>query len=138
MDKYAIRRELLGELIDERFDGVIARFADQTGVSASYVSRLLYDPEKAGAKRLGEELAEKIEQALGLPHYFSPDQSAPDVRTVREPSTVYGTATGVADMTIDEMELVRHYRGASRVGRSALLALATELSKVERNAEDGK
>ena len=71
MTKADHRRQLLRALIDDRFDGVSARFADAVGIAASYVSRMLYPEGKAGAKGIGEDTIEKIEMALGIPGYFS-------------------------------------------------------------------
>lgn len=71
MTKADLRRSLLRSLIDDRFDGIAARFADEVGITPSYVSRMLYPEGKAGAKRIGEDSVEKIEAALGIPGYFS-------------------------------------------------------------------
>jgi len=71
MDKYAYRQKLLASLIQDRFDGVIARFASAVDIAPSYVSRMLYPETKAGAKRIGESTIEKIETSLGLTGYFS-------------------------------------------------------------------
>jgi len=81
MNRADLRRTLLRRLINERFDGVIARFADAADIAPSYVSRMLYPEDKAGAKRIGEDSVDKIETALGIPGYFSglPDADVPVV-----------------------------------------------------------
>jgi phage repressor protein C with HTH and peptisase S24 domain len=60
MDKFSLRRLALKQLIDNLGLGGQAEISRKTGIDASYVSRLLYPPEKAGARRMGEEIVEKI------------------------------------------------------------------------------
>jgi phage repressor protein C with HTH and peptisase S24 domain len=67
MDIHTIRRENLRALIDSRCNGVDAECARIIDRQASYVSRLLYLPEKAGAKKMGETIARHIEASFGLP-----------------------------------------------------------------------
>lgn len=85
MTKADLRRQLLRALIDERFDGVSARFADATGIAPSYVSRMLYPEGKAGAKGIGEDTIEKIEGDLGIPGYFA--ERAGSAASVSTPAT---------------------------------------------------
>lgn len=89
MTKADRRRELLRQLIQERFSGVSARFADAVGITPSYVSRMLYPEGKAGAKRIGEDSIEKIEQALGIHGYFSGTRVDSEV-TISPPATREG------------------------------------------------
>src|SRR5574340_161187 len=70
MDKYEHRRQRLGELLTippYAGRGGQARLSAKTGVDASYISRLLYEPGKPGAKRLAEDTIEAIEKGAGLP-----------------------------------------------------------------------
>lgn len=67
MDKYETRRLRLKELIDEKSNGVIARFAELIDRDASYVSRMLYPPGKSGRKRIADDMIELIEKKLNLP-----------------------------------------------------------------------
>lgn len=60
MDKYEIRRQKLRELIDDKYDGVVASLARESGIDPSYLSRMLYPEGKAGKKRIGEDMVEKI------------------------------------------------------------------------------
>lgn len=78
MGKYEYRRRALQKLINTRFGGVIARFADATDMNPSYVSRMLYEPGKAGRKNIGEDTIEKVESALSVPGYFSPQGGIPE------------------------------------------------------------
>jgi len=71
MNKYASRQKLLAALIQDQFDGVLARFASAVDIAPSYVSRMLYPEGKAGAKRIGENTIEKIESSLNMKGYFS-------------------------------------------------------------------
>lgn len=61
-----IRRKNLKTLIDLKCSGVDAECARIIDRQASYVSRLLYSPEKAGAKKMGEAMARHIERSFGL------------------------------------------------------------------------
>jgi len=70
MDIYAKRRELLLKLIDTKFNGTIAKFADAVDLAPSYVTRLTYEPAKSGAVNIGEKVAHKIETALNIQGYF--------------------------------------------------------------------
>lgn len=67
MDKYEKRRLRLIELRDRRFAGSASDLARTIGKDASYVSRMLYPVGKAGKKRIGEDMVEVIETALGWP-----------------------------------------------------------------------
>jgi phage repressor protein C with HTH and peptisase S24 domain len=67
MDKYEKRRVRLAELRDQKFHGSASDLARAIGKEPSYVSRMLYPAGKAGKKRIGEDMAEVIETALGWP-----------------------------------------------------------------------
>lgn len=88
MTKADQRRQLLRRLIDDKFNGVAARFADAVGMAPSYVTRMLYPDDKAGAKRMGEETIDKIESALSIRGYFSGQAPADD--PVSPPATPEG------------------------------------------------
>lgn len=60
MDVFAIRRRNLIELLSRR--GAAARICARTGTAASYLSTL-----GSGSRRLGDDLARRIESAEGLP-----------------------------------------------------------------------
>jgi len=66
MDKYEQRRANLISLMHQHCDSKVARLAEKIQVSASYASRMLYDPEKPGYKRIGEDMVDRIEEAFGL------------------------------------------------------------------------
>lgn len=67
MDKYQARRRNLQQLLDERFGGVVKQLADAIGKDPSYVSRMLWEEGKKGAKRIGEDMADTICDAVKLP-----------------------------------------------------------------------
>lgn len=67
MDKYERRRLALQRIIDLMFGGRIVDLARQIDRDASYVSRMLYTADKAGRKRIGDDMVEHIETALSLP-----------------------------------------------------------------------
>ena len=116
MTKADRRRELLRHLIQERFSGVSARFADAVGITPSYVSRMLYPEGKAGAKRIGEDSIEKIERALGIHGYFAGAGVDSEI-TISIPATREGyvhvqhldAAAGMGDgvENVDNPEVIR-------------------------------
>ncbi len=67
MDVQSHRKARLRELINKRCKGVIAVFADKIGRSESYVSRMLYPIDKAGAKPIADKMNLVIEEAFKLP-----------------------------------------------------------------------
>jgi hypothetical protein len=58
------RRRRLRQAIDERFDGKLVKFIDQTGINSGELSALLRN------KSFGEKKARSLEEAAGLPRYF--------------------------------------------------------------------
>lgn len=81
MDKYERRRQRVQELIRLRFANRQARFAEAIGRDANYVSRMLYPPEKAGRKRIAEDMRDTIEQACELaPGWLDMDPGTPIIR----------------------------------------------------------
>lgn len=60
MDKYELRRSQLSVLIKSIGKGGIKRVAETIGIDPSYVSRMLYEPGKAGRKRIGEDSLELL------------------------------------------------------------------------------
>jgi phage repressor protein C with HTH and peptisase S24 domain len=67
MDKYEKRRVRLAEVRDHKFHGSASDLARAIGKEPSYVSRMLYPAGKAGKKRIGEDMVDVIETALGWP-----------------------------------------------------------------------
>jgi SOS-response transcriptional repressor LexA len=68
MDLFEARRESLQRLIDgPRFRGSQAAFCQATKIAASYLSRMLKEPGEKDRKRIGDDMALKIENALNLP-----------------------------------------------------------------------
>lgn len=59
MDKYEKRRLALIRLVAKV--GGQAKLADKLEVNPSYVSRMLYEEGKAGKKRIGEDMVEKLD-----------------------------------------------------------------------------
>lgn len=64
MDKYELRREALAALVEQLGHGGIARVARAIEKEPSYVSRMLYGPEKKGRKRIGEDSVEALGRAF--------------------------------------------------------------------------
>lgn len=67
MDKYERRRLALQRILDVMFQGRIVDLAKKIDRDASYVSRMLYPADKKGMKRIGDDMVEHIEKAVGLP-----------------------------------------------------------------------
>jgi phage repressor protein C with HTH and peptisase S24 domain len=67
MDIYEARRLALQQLIDSRFDGNQRAFAADTGIAPSYVNRMLKLEGDTGRKRIGDDMATKIERLFDLP-----------------------------------------------------------------------
>lgn len=102
MTKSDRRRQLLRALIDDKFEGVAARFANAVGITPSYVTRMLYPTGKPGAKGIGEDSIEKIEEALRIPGYFSGKEEAPN--RVAESVPVYGSATDIPYVRVQQLD----------------------------------
>lgn len=66
MDVQVHRKQRLRELIEHSCGNVIAAFAEKIERNESYVSRMLYPSEKAGAKPIGDKMMRVIEDAFGL------------------------------------------------------------------------
>lgn len=66
MDKFEIRRLNLASLMRARCNGSAAELAKKISREPSYVSRMLYEEGRASKKRIGEDMAEVIEQAFNL------------------------------------------------------------------------
>lgn len=62
-----LRQKKLKRLIDEVSEGNIADFARKIGKEPSYVARMLYPSDKAGAKPIGEKMALHICHKFVLP-----------------------------------------------------------------------
>lgn len=70
MNRYEKRRLRLIEIRDLSCKGSIAVLAQRLGKSESYVGRMLWPEGRDGRKRIGENMAEHVEQSLGLPRGF--------------------------------------------------------------------
>ena len=70
---YEHRRKALQALVDSLGRGGIASIAQKIGKDASYVSRMLYSPEKSGSKRIGEDSAMLLQNTY--PSFFTEENS---------------------------------------------------------------
>lgn len=66
MDTQSHRKLRLRELIDHACGGFISVMAAKIGKADSYVSRMLYSPDKKGAKPVGDKMMLAIEAAFEL------------------------------------------------------------------------
>ena len=73
MDIREVRRHNLKKLMDKEFGmgarGAQSRLAEMLKKPQNFISRCLFEPEKNGAKTIGEDFAREIEEAFGLPRY---------------------------------------------------------------------
>lgn len=88
MDKFENRRHRLMALLQKQHPGRggIARMSENTNITPSYLSRLLYEPGKQGRKNLAEEVMERLERAYDLPRgwFDEPaDQNSETVKVVK-------------------------------------------------------
>jgi len=97
MNVYEIRRARLAQLIAKRYDGSQADFARASGISPTYVTRMLKDDASPSRKRIGEDLARQIEDRLNLPSHWldsAPERQSAELH-VSEPAIAYrGGAPG--------------------------------------------
>ncbi len=63
---FEARRKLVEDLVETRFGGKKAAFADATGIARSYVTRILEHDDKKARKRIDTDMAVRIESALDL------------------------------------------------------------------------
>lgn len=92
MNVYEIRRALLAQLIEKRFDGSQADFARASGISPTYVTRMLKDDTSPSRKRIGEGLARQIEDRLNLPALWldtARERANLDVHAAEPPPSAY-------------------------------------------------
>lgn len=91
MDLREIRRRNLKRLMDREFGlgarGAQSRLAERLGKPQNFLSRCLFDPDKKGAKNIGEDFAREIEDAFKLDRYAM-DSPSFDGRETAEPSNV--------------------------------------------------
>ncbi|WP_247715830.1 S24 family peptidase [Morganella morganii] len=85
-DLFEKRRQKLSELVSQY--GTQEEFARAIGKDKSYVSRMLYPPEKKGYKRIGDKMVLAIQAALGLPHGWLDGIAGTDI-PAPSPSTSY-------------------------------------------------
>lgn len=73
MDIREVRRHNLKKLMDKEFGlgarGAQSRLAEKLKKPQNFISRCLFEPEKNGAKTIGEDFAREIEEAFGLARY---------------------------------------------------------------------
>jgi len=86
MDKYEQRRLALRGLADDLGRGALAKIGAKIGKDASYVSRMLYEPGKAGRKRIGEDTLAAL--AAAYPDRFPSSPVAQVLETETPPGYV--------------------------------------------------
>ncbi|MCE0852997.1 hypothetical protein LU689_24095 [Pseudomonas asiatica] len=73
MELRTVRRQNLQKLMDREYGvgarGAQSRLAEKLGKPQNFVSRCLAEPDRTGAKSIGEDFAREIEVAFGLSRY---------------------------------------------------------------------
>ena len=99
MEKYEHRRRRLLELKDWACEGKTARLAERIERSDSYVARMLYTEEKAGRKRIGDDMLDVIESAFGLIHgWFDLPLGTPIRSAAGQAELTVSTGHGAANL----------------------------------------
>lgn len=147
MDKYELRRQNLAALLHRHCGGRAATLADLIDRSPSYVSRMLYPEGKAGKKRIGEDMRDLIEDALGLPRgTLDIDPNAQGSQAVPQPTAAAANqevfATKVApsaaptETTLERLDqaekaLVDLFRRSTDEGKTVIQRIATTVEKID-------
>lgn len=121
MDKYELRRKKLVDLMHERCDGKVSSLAKRLGRSDSYVARMLYPTDKAGFKRIGEEMADLIAQTFGLDRRWL---DVPEQKDRLEPQVQ------LQWITAREASLLSLFRATDAEGQDSVFKLAEVVPKV--------
>jgi phage repressor protein C with HTH and peptisase S24 domain len=121
MDVYEARRLALQQFIETRFAGNQSAFASESGLATSYVSRLLAAEGAKSRKRMGEDIARRLEGHFDLPTGTFTEPSISPRRGAEE-----GVPREISELIPDR----RHAPGAQRglVGAIALRLLDIEAS----------
>lgn len=129
MDVQVHRKQRLRELIEHSCGNVIAAFAEKIARNESYVSRMLYPAEKAGAKPIADKMMRVIEQAFGLSRAWLDlplGAELPDLK-------MRGEANSRVDTSTSHIVAAQH---SVRELDNALVLTAEEHSTIFREASD--
>ncbi len=148
MDKFEIRRLNLQAVLRTHCNGKAAALADKIGGAPSYVSRMLYPEGKRGKKRIGEDMRDRIEDALALPRGYMDDvaraaaevgasaEAEESTRPTPSPALSHLVDVSAEGVTIErfdaeELKIVELYRRADKDGRMIIFGAATVAPKGE-------
>lgn len=107
MDKYEIRRLNLARLKREYCGGKQAELARKLGRKASYVSRMLSDPNNPSHRKIGDNMVDDICAAFGL-HYSWLDQP-PEEADIGDAEPRKGiTVSEIIEFNINGQEVAAH------------------------------
>ncbi len=112
MDKYERRRLRLLRVRDEQFEGSNAALAKRLGKAPDYLTRMLYEADKAGRKRIGEDSVEAIKLELGIDLDGDAAPAAPS------------TSRKLQYVDDWEAELLSHCRATNDQGRDTIMTSA--------------
>lgn len=113
MDIYDLRREIVEALVTKKFGGNKSAFAVVIGAAPSYVSRMLQPQTNHLHKKIGEEMARKLEgiPELGLRagQLLDPvgNEFAPPPSAVTLSPSEWGTLQDMRDMTDEDQAFLR-------------------------------
>lgn len=121
MEIYEARRLAVKQLIEDRFAGNQRAFALEVGIAASYVSRMLKAEGEKDRKRIGDEVAMKIEAVFDLPSGAILNAQPPERRGIED-----GLSRAAATLIPDRRHSPTHKR--ELVGAIALRVMDVEAS----------
>lgn len=116
MDIYDLRRAIVAKIVKERFDNNQSAFGSKIGAAPSYVSRMLKPQSDDKHKKIGEEMARKLEgiPELGLrpgelldPAGQDPSDHASESVEMIISDTVWDTMQDLNDMSDADREFLR-------------------------------
>lgn len=91
MDLYEARRQVVQRLINTLFDRKAAAFSEATGISPTYVTRMLKAEGEPSKKRIGDDMALRLEGVAAL-KLLPGELVSPTLMTRAEPSQSGGNA----------------------------------------------
>lgn len=134
MDKFERRRLELLDLLKNRCDGDKAALASKLDCSYSYVSRMLYPVGKAGKKRIGDEMVDRISEAFGV--VFGRQAKIEDQEDEIALSQ-HAKESHLERLDDEEMKLLQLFRHATKTGRLLIRSAAESAPKVGLRSTSG-
>lgn len=146
MDRKLRLQALLGLLKTAYCGGKAAELARRIETDASYVNRLFYAPDKAGAKGIGPDVMDKATKAFGLPRGFwemEPDEAGRVLAPEPHPTNMGETEIAATDLlslpaSVNEKTdvVIRQYQTGGAMGHGVVLEEQPGIIKEWRVSDD--